>query len=418
MTSPDSAKANSTSSPVFNRLSNWLTLRRIRSHAAILAVGLWAICAIDFATPGLFDRAGNIKFQDFLPFYISARLVTQGRAADLYNQPLIHNEVEKIVGHPTQVRVPYLYGPQVALFFFPLSRFSFTTAARIWAGLSLISFFACIYLLWRTCPNLAPYPGTVALCALAFPPLFHLFVRGQNSALVLACFTAAWFAFRAKHEWLAGIALGFLIFKPQFLVAIPIIFLLSRAWRPLLTLILSAAAQIALARAFFGPAVMNAYVDTMLHPSSWLQSAELSSAEIQMHSLRAFWSLLIPWPQVSFILYLLSAVATVIIATLIWKSSLPLALRFSSLILAATLANPHLFIYDLLALAPALLLLADWTVANTRRIPAMPILIYLAFLLPLFGPISRSTHLQLSVVAFAAILWRMLQQTRRHVVQP
>jgi hypothetical protein len=402
------------------RAADWLTPRRIRSHALILALGLWAVCAIDFATPGLLDRAGNIKFQDFLPFYISAHLITQGRAADLYNQQVIQAEVEKIVGHPTQVRVPYLYGPQVAFFFTPLSRFSFATAARLWSGLSLILFFACIYLLWKSCPNLKPYPGTVTLCALAFPPLFHFFVRGQNSALVLACFTAAWFAFRAQREWLAGLALGFLIFKPQFLVAIPIILLLSRAWRPLFALILSAAAQLAFAGIYFGSAVLNAYVATMLHPSRWLPSAELTHAEIQMHSLRAFWSLLIPWSQPAFVLCVLCAIAVIAIATLIWMSPAPLSLRFSALILAAVLVNPHLFIYDLLVLAPALLLLTDWAVGNEQHAvtPLFRLLIYLSFALPLFGPLCRWTHLQLSVPAFAATLWLLFQvKTHPEVAQ-
>ena len=32
--------------------------------------------------------------------------------------------------------------------------------------------------------------------------------------------------------------------------------------------------------------------------------------------------------------------------------------------MAAVLVNPHLFVYDLLVLAPVLLLLADWVVRN------------------------------------------------------
>jgi len=32
-------------------------------------------------------------------------------------------------------------------------------------------------------------------------------------------------------------------------------------------------------------------------------------------------------------------------------------------------------------------------------------LLYLSFLLPLFGPLAHWTHLQLSVVVFVAIMW-------------
>ena len=54
---------------------------RLRAQAIVLAVCLWSVCAVDFATPGLFDRAGNIKFQDFLPDYVSAQLIAHGRSS-------------------------------------------------------------------------------------------------------------------------------------------------------------------------------------------------------------------------------------------------------------------------------------------------------------------------------------------------
>lgn len=387
--------------------AQWLTPRRLRAHGVILALSLWGVAAADFATTGLFDRAGNIKFQDFLPFYISARLVTEHRASELYNQQTQAEEIYAIIAQPTAVRVPYLYGPQVALLFAPLARFSFQNAARIWIGLSLVIFAVCVYVIWKTCGALSSKSGMVALAALAFPPLFHFIVRGQISALVLACFTAAFLAFRANRYWLGGAALGFLIFKPQFLVAIPLVLLLACAWKPLTALALSASAQLLFARLFFGPAVMNTYFDTLILAPRWLSFAELSLAPIQMHSLRAFWMLLIPWPKVALTLYVLSSIAVIATAATAWKSSLPIPIRFSALSLAAVLVNPHLFIYDLLVLAPVLLLLAEWTVTD-QDLPAptaLGPLLYLVFLLPLLGPLSRWTHLQISVPVFAALLF-------------
>jgi len=247
----------------------------------------------------------------------------------------------------------------------------------------------------------------VAIAALAFPPVFHLFVRGQLSVLVLACFTATLLALRAGRGWLAGIVLGLLVFKPQFLVAIPLVLLLAGAWKMLAGLSLSAAAQLILARICFGSAVMRAYLDTLWHMSRWLGTAEPTLAPIQMHSLRSFWALLIPWPDIALPLYVLSSIVVIAIAAAVWKSASSLALRFAALTLAAVLANPHLFVYDLLVLASALLLLVDWTLANPHHpsAPALQLLLYLAFVLPLLGPLSRWTHLQLSVPAFWALLW-------------
>ena len=383
----------------------WLNPSRIRTQAVLLALCLWGVCAVDFATPGLFDRAGNIKFQDFLPSYISAWLIAQGRAAALYDQQVTADAIRGIVGQPSRVHLPNLYGPQVGLLFVPLAQVSFPIAARIWVAANLCLYFGCVYLLWRSCSSLLAHAVTVAICAIAFPPLFHFFVRGQTSALVLACFTAAYFAFRSHHKWLAGLALGFLFFKPQFLVAIPIVLLLARAWKEFLGLAVSAGAQFTVIRIYFGPAVMHAYLGALRNFSRG--GVELSLAPIQMHSLRSFWTLLIPGLELAFTLYVLSSVVVIAVAAAVWKSPAPLAIRFSALTLAAVLVNPHLFVYDLLVLAPVLLLLMDWTLIHARFAlsPALRLLLYFAYVLPLLGPLSRWTHIQLSVPFFVAILW-------------
>jgi len=402
----------------------WLTPRRVRAHAIVLAVCLWGVCAVDFFRPGAFDLAANIKFQDFLSFYISGKLIAQGRTTDLYNEPLRYREMLTIAHPPDVVRetwipptahspvnvsIPNLYGPQVALVFVPLAHLPFLIAARIWVALNLLIYFACVYAIWRCCPRLRRYTRLTALAAIAFPPLFHVFVRGQISALVLACFTAAFLVLQANRLWLAGVALGFLVFKPQFLVAVPLILLLARAWKILGGLAISSAAQLALTRTYFGSSVMHSYLDMLQHTSRWVSVAELSRAPIQMHSLRSFWTLLIPSPTVALALYILSSIFVIAMTAAIWKSQLPLVLKFSALTFATVLANPHLFVYDLLVLAPALLLITDWTLSNedSPSTPPLRLLSYLAFVLPLFGPLSQWTHVQLSVPVFAVILWTL-----------
>jgi hypothetical protein len=383
----------------------WLTPRRIAAQAIVLAICLWGVCAVDFAAPGLFDRAGNIKFQDFLPLYVSARLISQNRSSQLYDQPVVQAEAQEIVRQPTRARIPNLYGPQVGLLFVPLVRFSFQTAAWIWVALCTLLYFGCTFLVWKCCPALQSHAALVAVCALAFPPLFHFFVRGQTSVLPLLCFTAAYLAFRARRDWLAGIFLGCLVLKPQFLVAIPFVLLLSRSWRALDGFIVSAFAQLLLARIYFGLDVIRTYLDMLLHASRWIGDAELSLAPIQMHSLRSFWLWLIPWPNAALALYALTACITIALAAAIWRSPRPLALRFSALTLAAVLVNPHLFVYDLLALAPVIILLADEIISCLDSRGAFRLLLYLTFVTPLLGPLSQWTHFQFSVPVFAALLW-------------
>jgi len=154
--------------------------------------------------------------------------------------------------------------------------------------------------------------------------------------------------------------------------------------------------------------------------SRWIGAAELDLAPIQMHSLRSFRTLLIPWPHAALAIYILSSVFVVAMTAAVWKSSSPLALRFSALTLAAVLVNAHLFVYDLLVLAPVLLLLVDWTLANPQNphSNALQLLCYLAFVLPLFGPLSRWTHVQLSVPVFVALLWILWRQSANLAATP
>jgi hypothetical protein len=268
--------------------ANWLTPRRIRAHAIVLALCLWGVCAVDYAKSDIFDRAGNVKFQDFMQFPIAARLIAQGRASELYDDQVLADGIRATVGRETTVRLQYFYGPQVALPFIPLVRLSFLAQAEIWVTLSLLMYFACVYLLWKACRGLRPYAALVFICAAAYPPLFHFFVRGQVSAVVLLCFTVGCLAFLARRDWLAGVALGFLVFKPQFLVAILLVLLLAQAWRVFAGLVLSASAQLAFTFIYFGSVVMRPYINTLLHSAGHPSTAELILSPTQMHSLRTF----------------------------------------------------------------------------------------------------------------------------------
>jgi hypothetical protein len=97
-----------------------------------------------------------------------------------------------------------------------------------------------------------------------------------------------------------------------------------------------------------------------------------------------------------------------------------LSLRYSALLLATVLLALHLTVYDLVILAPAFLLLSDWIVTQPghQASPHLKILLYLAFVLPLLGPLARWTHLQLSVPVMAALLYGIWNLGRKSVLVP
>jgi hypothetical protein len=382
-----------------------LTLRRLRAHGLILALCLWSVYVWNMATPSLFDRAGNFKGTDFLHFYTLGSLALAHRGADLYNMQLQSELAAQRIPIAAGIHYLPLYPPQVSIFFAPFSRMSYPSALALWLMLSALIYGLCCYAVWRACPNLRNHKLTVLILALAFPAFWQLIAWGQTSALALACFTLAFFALRAEHEFLAGLALGCLIFKPQLGLAAAIVFLVTFRWRVIGGAILSAAAQLAAAWLYYGFDPLREWIHRVLEAPRL--SSLLEPRLYQTHSLRTFWTMLIPWPRASLTLYLISVLFICGLTIACWRSRLSLSLRYSALLLATVLLSPHLTVYDLVILAPAFLLLSDWVITQ-RDEPATPnfkLLLYLAFVLPLLGPLARWTHLQLSVPVMAALLY-------------
>jgi hypothetical protein len=259
------------------------------------------------------------------------------------------------------------------------------------------------------------------LLAAAYPGFFSLIAFGQSSAPALALFTLAFFALHARQPFLAGVAIGSLVYKPQLGMAAAVIFLAAAEWKIVAGAVASSVAQLGLAWVWFGGKVMQGYGQTFLR----LGSAQpfLEPKLYQMHSLRSFWMLLLPWPRLAVALYLGSAAAILVLAVMCWRIMDDLRLRYAALLISSVLVAPHLWVYDLVVLTPALLLLGDWAVQHpsSEATPKVRVLLYACYALPLLGPITRFTGLQLSVLAFTAllwVLWTLSRQPEQRVSQP
>ncbi len=375
---------------------------------------LWSFYAWNVATPGLRDRNGNLKGTDFLHLYTLGSLAAAHRGADLYDMEAQATLAAQRVPEAAGVHYLPLYPPQVSIFFAPLASFSYGWALILWWGCSAAIYGICCYSLWRICARLRPYGGTVVILAAAFPAFFHLIAWGQTSAIALACFTLMFFLLRERREFLAGLVLGCLIFKPQLGVSAAIVFVSIGAWKTVLAATISAAGQLSAGVLYYGIEPFRHWVRML-----WNLRATLPLLEpklYQTHALRTFWSMLLPWPGLSFSLYLLSTVFVLGLTIACWRRNqvMPPSLRYSALLFASVLVAPHLTVYDLVILAPAFLLLADWILAQppTALTQRMGTLLYLTYMLPLIGPFARWTHVQLSVMAMAAALYVIWQICR------
>lgn len=389
----------------------WLTSKRLRAHGLLLGLALWSVYLWTVATPTLRDRNGNLKGTDFLHFYTLGTLAAEHRGADLYDIKAQASVAASRVPDAAGIRYLPLYPPQVSLLFAPLAGMPYGWALACWWISSCIVYAICCYGVWRACPNLRRYGAAAALLAAALPAFFHLIAWGQTSAVAVASFTALFFLLRSRREFLAGLAVGCLIFKPQLGLAAAIIFVSIGAWKVVTGAVISAATQLSGAILYYGMGPLRDWLRTMANVRHVLPLLE--PRPYQTHCLRTFWMMIVPWPHLGFALYLVSAGTVLGWTIALWRRGEAWPLRFSALLLSTVLVSPHLTVYDLVILAPAFLLLADWRMGEeSSRSSGMGTLLYCVYMLPLIGPLARWTHVQLSVVAMALLLWMIWDASR------
>jgi hypothetical protein len=226
--------------------------------------------------------------------------------------------------------------------------------------------------------------------------------------MALACLVAALLALRRGPRFAAGLALGLLVFKPQWAVTAGAVFLVAREWRVVAGIAIAAIGQVALTYAVVGSSVMNAYWRVLRSLPSIAELLEPRPVD----SLRGLFHAFVPSQPVAFALYGVAALVTLVLTARIWRSRASFEVRGSAVVLALVLTNPHVNAYDLLLLAPVYFLLTNWLVevAFDHRTEALPALLCLSFLAPLLAALPSVVRLLFSVgmpAAILFILWRV-----------
>jgi hypothetical protein len=387
-----------------------ITARRVRGYATVGAICLWAIVALDFSIAGPMDRLGKVKGTDFLHFYVIGSIARQGRWNELYDAGAQYDRARALAPDSSEVIFVPVESPQLALLFAPLTAWSYTAALMAWLAIGGMLYVMSCCLLWRDVTALHPYPKVfVAACA-AFPGMFTAVLHGQTAWLSLLCVVAALAALRRERRFAAGLALGLLVFKPHWALVAGGLFLCAGEWRVVAGIAASAAAQVGLTWAAVGSSLMRTYAGVLITLPRIAALLEPKPGD----SLRGYFQAVFATAPVSLAAFVAAALASVWLATRIWRSGGSLDLRLAAMVVALILANPHVNAYDLLLLAPVCALLGNWIVENGAGVPTatpvesgvalMPRLAVLLFVAPLLGGLPALVRLQFSVGAMVAVL--------------
>jgi hypothetical protein len=379
--------------------------RLIRLHLALIPVYGWLIVAwsayaIDVSTAGRLDRSGHIKGHDFAHFYVLGQIANEHASADLYDFTAQAARMDRLVPDYENRFAP-IHGPQVSLLFAPMAHLPYEAAWMLWMAITCAGYAICCAVLWRSQPSLRRYGWLAIVLAAGYPAFYLLIAFGQSSVLAVVCVTAAYVALRARRPWLAGFALGSLVYKPSLGIALPFVLLYGREWRMLTGAAVAVCLQIAAAAAYYGTGALGQYVEALAQVGRI--SGVLEPIPDQMQSLRSFFSVLVPWPDLALAGYLIAAAVTIVLAARCWRRAGSLDRRYAVLLLAMMLVDPHVNPYDLVALVPVFFLIAPLTQGSSGPARWLLPLLYLSYYLPGMFFVPKVTHIQLSVVALAAL---------------
>jgi hypothetical protein len=381
-----------------------LSLKKLRRYLAIVGVTMWAVWLVDMSGPGSIDRLGKVKGTDFLHFYVMGAIARDGRWDQLFDAQAHEIRARAIVpGSADVVYIP-VESPQIAIAFAPLASLRYTVALAVWLGVALLAYGLSCVLIWRDSQALRAHPGPVAAACLAFPGFYSEILHGQLACLAVLAVAIAASALRRERTFAAGLAFGFLVFKPHWVVAVGAVFVFAREWRVVAGIVAAAVAQAGMTMVVLGASVAGAYARALQTIPRIAQLLEPQPSD----SLRGLFKLIVPLERGSLLAYGAAAVVTLLIVARIWRSDAAIELRLSAVVLGAILISPHVNAYDLILLAPVALMLTTWLMVSkhdARSTRLLPACLCAASAAPLCTGLPNIIRLQLSVTAMSVILW-------------
>ena len=332
------------------------------AYAWITGSALWLAWLLSISLgPGNMDLADQVIGTDYLQFHAAGLTVRLGDSSQLYDFDY-QSELEIQVAGPELVNFhAFITPPFFAYLFVPLSFLPYPLSFAIWSTFGII----CLYLSLRLLRT--HHPLEAFLVSLTFFPVFATISFGQNSLLSLFLFALAYACWRKRLPFLSGLIASLLLYKPQLVLGISLLWLLElrRDWKALLGLAVGGMGLVTLCILTM-PEASLAYLEF----SRTSLSSMLSWEQFPIwhaHTWRAFWYLLFPGHlSLAEVLSLIVSFIGVVAFGFLWKKHRADKDILYAMAICLTLwVSPHAMIYDwAILIIPALIL---WQNVPTLR---------------------------------------------------
>jgi alpha-1,2-mannosyltransferase len=327
-------------------------------YVKVVTAALWLTWLVSIGLSGFRrDIQGKPIGTDHIAFYSAAKLIDEGRGDRIYDNSFMETYQPALLGQKERFIDAYRNPPFYALLYVPTARLPYLGSFWIWTALGLA-------LLWLGLGWLGTRKRLSAfVLALSFYPVFAVFSFGQNSLLSFGAFSLCFFLMERRRLFLAGMASGLLLFKPQLLMGLGLWWLLGvrRYWPCWLGL--AATGLILLAVSY---AVVPAETDLFIRKLPEIARYDAFHF-YNLHNPKAFFTL---WTyddkkagNLLGLEFLLAASAGFVLFWRRHRDNLPI--MFAAAVFLTLWASPHTMIYEwTLVLIPAVLL---WDRVPERR---------------------------------------------------
>lgn len=389
---------------------NWLTPRRMTSMSAAMVIVYVAFIATwAWVSDGFAMTHGARPGTDFSIFWAASHLMLQGAPTQVYEHfAFTKTQMDLFGGFADAYAVGWVYPPSFLAVVTPFAllplrvAYLFFIAVGVWLYTSAT----------MRASNIAQTLGgkrTAALVIAAAPGVFVAAVIGQNS-LLTAGLAALAMTRIAKKPVMAGVCIGLLAIKPQMAIVFPFVLIAARAWKVLAVAALTAIAMTAAGVVVCGPQSL---------PSFFVNANVLRDALLD-HGGQGFWFAsptafsalrLAGLPVVAaYAGHVLVAAVAIGSACHVWRNCRDVRLRAAVLSIAALLASPYVWHYELAWLGIALACIAAMAFDTGWLRGEKPAWL-LGWMLPIYEHFNRLTMLpQIGPLILLVLLGMVLQR--------
>jgi hypothetical protein len=360
------------------RDGTWLSAARIQRLAGAAIAGTLAfLLFLIFSAHGLNDYTGRPLGTDFSSFYAAGRLVRIG--TNPYDPSSLYAMQQAIFGTGTPYYM-FAYPPMFLLPAWALAGLPYLLSLALWQISTFVFYLWSMRLLKHGFAPALP-DRLFYLCTAGFTAIFVNVTHGQNGFLTAGLFAVALVSLGTR-PWLAGLCFGLAAYKPQLGLLVPFALAAGGHWRSVLSAVLTIAILAVLCTAMFGQNIWPQFFES----TGWARQVILEANGVGYAKMVSVFAWLRLWGLPLWSAYVGQAMAAILVIAMtirLWRAGDP-RLAGAGLCLGALLVTPFALDYDLMIVAPAILLLAAYEIQHSR-IPFGATLLFILWLAPLFA---------------------------------